>query len=471
MIYKFRYVLAVCLLLSYFSFTQTYKAVAATGGGTATLNDVIGVYVQYGTYNTYPSYVKVNGSGPNNNPSYVFVDQIYNCWSFYSSIQDVYYWYYWNSGTPSTFPLGSSNLSWTDAGGTYASMPPTTSQNATANMAFTNGSSYTPPTATPGTNNNPVGRFQLTGSSYGGVLQALTVSFSGTRSGVSNVKLWSSTDNSFNSGTDVQLNSKSDGSSITFNSFNSLVDNSSGTYYFLTVDLASGATGSVTATIPSQASFTFAGANQPGSFTTAVLTSATAPLPVELSSFSAQQTGNMVTLNWSTATEVRNYGFEVEKSKGKSQNSNVDVSWEKIGFVQGNGNSNSPKSYSFVDKAVPIGKYSYRLKQIDFDGQYEYSPVVDVQVDAPLTFALKQNYPNPFNPKTIIGYQLPNANHVILKVYDILGSEVAVLVNGLQTAGDYEIPFDGEKLNSGIYFYKLQTSDGFTAIKKLMLVK
>lgn len=193
-----------------------------------------------------------------------------------------------------------------------------------------------------------------------------------------------------------------------------------------------------------------------------------AALPVELTSFSAQPTGKMVILNWSTATEVKNYGFEVERIR----NYELGITnWEKIGFVQGNGNSNSPKEYSFVDKTVSTGKYSYRLKQIDFDGQFEYSPVIDVQVDAPLAFALKQNYPNPFNPNTTIGYQLPNASHVALKVYDILGSELAVLVNGLQTAGDYEIPFDGETLNSGIYFYKLQTSDGFTAIKKLMLVK
>ncbi len=202
-------------------------------------------------------------------------------------------------------------------------------------------------------------------------------------------------------------------------------------------------------------------------------------LPVELTSFTAQQSGKMVTLNWSTATEVKNYGFEVEKTSPRPspfQGEGVPIDrdgrgWEKIGFVQGNGNSNSPKSYSFVDKTISAGRYSYRLKQIDFDGQFEYSSVVDVQVDAPLAFALKQNYPNPFNPNTIIGYQLPFASHVALKVYDILGNEVAVLVNGLQAAGDYDIPFNGEKLNSGIYFYKLQTSDGFTATKKLMLVK
>jgi hypothetical protein len=198
-------------------------------------------------------------------------------------------------------------------------------------------------------------------------------------------------------------------------------------------------------------------------------------LPVELISFTANVVNNTVELNWQTATEVNNYGFNVERSWTSSA-----PLWEKIGFVQGYGNSNSPKSYSFEDINPQYGKLQYRLKQIDFDGKFEYSDVVEVAVAAPAKFELMQNYPNPFNPSTTISYTIPNVEtlhgvslqHVTLKVYDLLGREVAVLVNELQQAGAYIVQLSTNiyPLSSGIYFYKL-TAGSFSAAKKFLLLK
>lgn len=189
----------------------------------------------------------------------------------------------------------------------------------------------------------------------------------------------------------------------------------------------------------------------------------TSVLPVELTSFTAALNKNAVELNWNTATEVNNYGFEIERS---SLNNN----FVKIGFVQGHGNSNSPKEYSFVDKNLQVGKLQYRLKQIDFDGAFEYSEVVEVNFNAPLNFVLNQNYPNPFNPSTYIEYSVPSFGTVILKTYDSLGREILVLVNEEKQPGNYQVKFDGSNLSSGVYYYKLQFSNSVIH-KKMLLIK
>jgi len=192
------------------------------------------------------------------------------------------------------------------------------------------------------------------------------------------------------------------------------------------------------------------------------------PLPVELSSFSASVVGNAVKLNWRTETEVNKYGFEVErKSVVKDQTSDE---WEKLGFVNGNGNSNSPKSYSYEDKNVPSGKYSYRLKQIDNDGQFEYSKTIEVDLGAPKKFELSQNYPNPFNPTTTIRFSLPEASTVKLTIYNILGQEIKTLLNEFKESGIHTINFNASELNSGIYIYKLEAGN-FVQTRKMTLVK
>ena len=192
-------------------------------------------------------------------------------------------------------------------------------------------------------------------------------------------------------------------------------------------------------------------------------------LPVELTSFNAIAKGKGVELAWHTANETNNYGFEVER-KMSSLVFARDDDWSKIGFVEGNGTTNAPKSYSFVDNSAS-GKTSYRLKQIDRDGKFEYSQTVEVNVaSAPKEFALLQNHPNPFNPSTSIQYQIAAPGHVSLKVYDMVGREVATLVNGMQDAGVKNVQFDASHMPSGIYFYTLQTSS-FTTTKKMSLIK
>ena len=205
-----------------------------------------------------------------------------------------------------------------------------------------------------------------------------------------------------------------------------------------------------------------------------------APLPVELVSFSASYVEGKVLLNWQTATEVNNYGFEIERTSPRpspqGEGGEAGRGWEKIGFVEGHGNSNSPKNYSFEDKSVESGKYSYRLKQIDNNGGFNYSREVEVKVEAiPTEFALFQNYPNPFNPSTIIKYSIPkiinNQSSIInLKVYDILGSEVATLVNEQKKPGFYSVEWNASNIASGIYFYRIQAGD-FIQTKRLILLR
>jgi hypothetical protein len=195
-------------------------------------------------------------------------------------------------------------------------------------------------------------------------------------------------------------------------------------------------------------------------------------LPVELTSFTAIKIGSTVKLNWNTATEINNYGFEIERKVSSLQS--INYNFERIGFISGNGNSNSPNSYSYQDNSVSAGKYLYRLKQIDNDGQYEYSEVIEIDLGLPNKFELSQNYPNPFNPSTKIKYSIPNVGsglaQTVLKVYDVLGNEVAILVNEYKPAGSYEVTFDASSLSSGIYFYKLH-SGTFFETKKMLLIK
>jgi photosystem II stability/assembly factor-like uncharacterized protein len=186
-------------------------------------------------------------------------------------------------------------------------------------------------------------------------------------------------------------------------------------------------------------------------------------IPVELVSFNASVNGKDINLVWKTATELNNSGFEVERRY-------ANAGWEKIGFVAGKGTTTEISHYSYTDTPAKTGVIQYRLKQVDYDGTFEYSQIVEVDLTAPVKFALSQNYPNPFNPATSIKYSLAAKSKVELKVYNILGKEVALLVNETQDAGNYEVQFNAEKLSSGIYIYELNAG-AFSAKKKMMLVK
>jgi len=185
-------------------------------------------------------------------------------------------------------------------------------------------------------------------------------------------------------------------------------------------------------------------------------------IPVELVSFSATVAANVVTLNWSTATELNNRGFEIERSLNKTN-------WRVIGFKEGNGTTAEPQNYSYTDENLTKVMYQYRLKQIDFDGSFEYSEIIEVEI-APSVFSLSQNYPNPFNPGTAISYQVPVNSFVTLTVHDVLGNEVAILVNDQKSAGTYEVEFNATDLGSGVYFYTLRAGN-FVATRKMILLR
>jgi len=189
------------------------------------------------------------------------------------------------------------------------------------------------------------------------------------------------------------------------------------------------------------------------------------PLPIELFSFSYEILDNNVKLKWVTNYEQNNKGFEIYRN---TDNDN----WQFIGFKEGKGTTNSMTSYTFEDKKLYSGKYYYKLKQIDYNGNYKYFDLNGaVEIGVPKKFILSQNYPNPCNPITNIEFQIPSASKVSLKVFDITGREVAILINGESRAANYYIvEFDASYLSSGVYFYTLIT-DGYIAVKKMFLIK
>jgi len=192
-------------------------------------------------------------------------------------------------------------------------------------------------------------------------------------------------------------------------------------------------------------------------------------VPVEITSFTAELTGQEVSLNWTTATEINNQGFEIERHISTS-------SWETIGYVPGFGTTSEPKTYSYTDDNIVTGTYIYRLKQIDYDGTFSYSDEIEVEVNfAPSDYALFQNYPNPFNPSTSVRFQVPQTSSVTVKIYDMLGQEVRTLFTGEVVRGIYAANWNGLndaglQMSSGSYIYKMVAGD-FVQSKKMVLLK
>jgi photosystem II stability/assembly factor-like uncharacterized protein len=193
------------------------------------------------------------------------------------------------------------------------------------------------------------------------------------------------------------------------------------------------------------------------------------PLPVELTSFDVMIESDNVILRWHTATEVNNYGFDIERKITTNPKSS-ESDWEKIGFAQGSGTSNRPHDYLFTDKLLASGRYIYRLKQTDNNGAIEYSKELEVAIGNPKVFMLSKNYPNPFNPSTTISYTVPEQVFVKIGVYDMLGRQVATLVNEQKVVGEYSIPFNASNLASGLYIYRMQAGK-FSAAEKFILMK
>ncbi len=203
-------------------------------------------------------------------------------------------------------------------------------------------------------------------------------------------------------------------------------------------------------------------------FSNMVDTTISMPVPVELCRFSAQVNDNNVILEWSTATESNNYGFEVQRSTNGTK-------FSQIGFVKGNDTTLSEKHYKFVDLNLTTGIYYYRLKQIDFNGDFEFSNTIKITIGVPDEFRLEQNYPNPFNPSTTISYHLPKSSQVELNIYNMYGQIIYKLVDDFQEACRYTVEWSGidetgKKVASGIYYYKIKALNS-AMFRKMLLVK
>ncbi|MBZ0199094.1 MAG: S8 family serine peptidase [Ignavibacteriaceae bacterium] len=208
--------------------------------------------------------------------------------------------------------------------------------------------------------------------------------------------------------------------------------------------------------------------NDPANATVTVPVSMTiGAIPVELTSFTASTDQNNVVLNWSTATETNNRGFSIERKSTKD-------AWNEVEFVNGAGTSTNPAQYSYIDKDMNVGKYTYRLKQVDMDGTYEYTNFVEIEVSSPTVFSLAQNYPNPFNPTTVIEYSVPEKAEVTLTIYSSIGELVKTLVSGTVEPGYQKISFNASELTSGTYIYQIRakgSSGNYVESKKMMFIK
>jgi hypothetical protein len=206
-------------------------------------------------------------------------------------------------------------------------------------------------------------------------------------------------------------------------------------------------------------------------FSSFTFTGNDAPLPVELSSFTSNVNGRNVNLKWITTSEINNQGFEIQRAELSSEN----LEYRKTGFIAGYGTINTPTTYNFIDSKLNTGKYKYRLKQINVNGNFEYFNLNgEVEIGVPAKFNLSQNYPNPFNPTTKIDFDLPFDSKVNIVLYDISGREIKTLINETRTAGFHTIQFNASDLSSGVYFYRIiskSAGQDFVMTKKMMLLK
>ncbi|MGB3018388.1 MAG: T9SS type A sorting domain-containing protein, partial [Ignavibacteria bacterium] len=205
-----------------------------------------------------------------------------------------------------------------------------------------------------------------------------------------------------------------------------------------------------------------------GSFADTVFKRWEGALPVELTSFTSTINGTSVELRWSTSAEINNSAFDVERSS-------INGEWSKVGSVAGNGTTTQPKNYEFTDRNLASGKYNYRLKQIDFNGNFEYFNLSnEIEIGLPQKFDLSQNYPNPFNPSTKINFTLPVDGNIVMSIFDNSGRLVSKISEGFKTAGYYTVDFSAANLSSGVYFYKLEfngSGQNFAKTMKMTVIK
>ena len=357
-------------------------------------------------------------------------------------------------------------------------------------VTFTDGSGFSPD-ITRG-EMNVLGRFELLSNASGPDFQSATVQLNGTRTGLSNLRLWASTDGTFDTGSDTQLGSTvsvdpGDGNSVTFNSFSESIG-TSGKTFFLTADVAMEATGVVRGAIVENSSLIISNGRLTSTISNAPLSSGDASLPIELTLFSAEAIPDGVLLNWTTESEVNNLGFILERAVGanhRSAGSEDVVVWHSIASYQthhalaGQGNTSSRTDYEFLDvTAQSAATYRYRLSDVDTKGRITILDVLEItlqETDNPDETRLNPASPNPFNPQTKIGYQLAEEASVLLSVYDIQGRLISRLIDGSrQSPGGYSVFWNGKddfgrQAASGTYILRLIAGETVQSQKVLLM--
>ena len=343
------------------------------------------------------------------------------------------------------------------------------------------GGMYSPSTSpSPGTNDNPVGRLGLIASTPGTSVTGLTLTLSGTNEGAVGIGLWLSESDAFDpatatevavqllTGAEARAASKQTPGTVTFNGLPGVDITPVQQYLFVTVDLEAGAGGDLTIRLADPSDLTLGGSASLASGASAfpLSLSAETPLPVELTTFTAEPTGEAVELIWATAAEQNNSGFEVQRRSEEGR-------WERLTFVKGAGTTSEPQTYRFRDSALPFAdSLVYRLRQVDVDGRAEFSPTVVVGRGSGTAVQLVAPFPNPTRQRATVRYVVPDggAQPVRLDVYNLLGQRVATLVHETKTSGREEIVLDASGWASGTYFLRLQVG-GAMRTERLTVVR
>jgi hypothetical protein len=351
------------------------------------------------------------------------------------------------------------------------------------------GEPYMPPSPTPGTDGNPVGRFKLSAAVTGTALDAVTVlnDASTTASDVDAIELWASSDNTFDAGTDTELASTSYSDNVTFDGFGSQPIPSGDVYLFVVMDLAANASSSYEPLIPSEADLTLSGGpltevngTQTSTFTNAYLSSSATALPVELTRLAATASSDGVALEWRTASEQNNAGFRIQRRVvdarapgARRVADGASEDWSRVGRVDGSGTTSSPQTYRFTDDTLPAeaDTLQYRLAQVDLDGSVNLSDPVTVGRGAPSGVKLMDPYPNPARTRATVSLAVPEqaSGDATLRLYDVLGRQVRT-VDGAVEPGRGTATVDVSGLPSGVYVLRL-SADGTTRTRRLTVVK
>ncbi|MGB2868660.1 MAG: YCF48-related protein [Bacteroidota bacterium] len=353
--------------------------------------------------------------------------------------------------------------------GTSGTIIHTTTGGVISSITAVKTGDYAGASLTPGATDLPMLQISATSSAGTAFVSALKAHFVGTCTAVdgdiSALKFYNDLDNSGTvSGGDALVGSTTFSSGVATLSGLSFPVSMSGTKLLIVVDVAPGANSLHTLGVEMQDANDLTATNAT-STGFPISNSSNSPLPVQVTAFHAAVEGHGVRLTWTTASEINSYGFQVEKRELRS------TSWQTVGFVSGSGTSSSPREYSFIDGQVSPGRHAYRLRQIDNNGAFGFSREAEINsIAQPDCFTLEQNYPNPFNPSTEISYQLPVAGQVRLRIFDVLGNEIATLVDEKRSAGRHQILWTASGISSGMYFLRMEAG-AFVDVKKLMLMK